>query len=416
MKIPFGDLSRQYKKYKNEFDSIITSVFEKGSFILGENLSDFEKNFASYLGIKNAIGVANGTEAIFLALKALDIGEGDEVITVSNTAVPTVSAIDGAGAKPVFVDILEDSYNINPQLIEEKISKKTKAIIPVHLYGNPCEMDSIMQIANKHGLKVIEDCAQAHGAKYKGKKVGTFGHISTFSFYPSKNLGANGDGGMIVTDDDELAEKVRLLRNYGFKDRYNSILRGYNSRLDELQAALLNFKLTKLDEWNMMRIKIAQKYIIGLKNTPLILAKIPKIPQIPQMPKMPRTSQTNDISNLNKLNLNNFNLDNLDFDNLSSYININNLSTFPVFHLFVARCKEERSKLIGYLLKEGISVLIHYPIPIHLQPAYSFLSYKAGDLPVTEKISQEILSIPIYPELEDKEIDYIIDKINKFYN
>jgi len=370
MKIPFGDLSRQYKKYKNEFDSIITSVFEKGSFILGENLSDFEKNFAGYLEIKNAIGVANGTEAIFLALKALDIGEGDEVITVANTAVPTISAIDGAGAKPVFVDILENSYNINPHLIEDKINQKTKAIIPVHLYGNPCEMDSIMQTANKYGLKVIEDCAQAHGAKYKGKKVGTFGDIAAFSFYPSKNLGANGDGGMVVTDDDELAEKVRLLRNYGFKDRYNSTLRGYNSRLDEIQAALLNFKLTRLDEWNMARIKIAQKYINGLKDTPLILPE---------------------------LNLNN------NFDN------------FSVFHLFVIRSKE-RSKLIGYLLKEGIAVLIHYPVPIHLQPAYNFLGYRAGDLPVTEKISQEILSIPVYPELEDKEIDYIIDRIKKFYS
>ena len=373
MKIPFGDLSRQYKKYKQEFDSIITSVFEKGSFILGENLSDFENNFAAYLGIKNAIGVANGTEAIFLALKALDIGEGDEVITVANTAVPTISAIDSAGAKPVFIDILENSYNMNPALIEDKINHKTKAIIPVHLYGNPCEMDSIMQIANKHGLKVIEDCAQAHGAKYKGKKVGTFGDIAAFSFYPSKNLGANGDGGMVVTDDNELAEKVRLLRNYGFKDRYNSILRGYNSRLDEIQAALLNFKLTKLDEWNMARIKIAQKYINGLKDTPLIL---------PQL----------------NLNINN------NFDN------------FSVFHLFVVRCKEQRSKLIGYLLKEGITVLIHYPIPIHLQPAYNFLGYSSGDLPITEKLSQEILSIPIYPELEDKEIDYIIDKVRKFYS
>ncbi|MCX6346914.1 MAG: DegT/DnrJ/EryC1/StrS family aminotransferase, partial [Actinobacteria bacterium] len=271
MKVPFGDLSRQYKKYKEEFDSIISGVFEKGSFILGENLTRFETNFSDYLGAKYAIGVGSATEALFLALKAIDIKNGDEVITVANTAVPTVSAIDFAGAKPVFADIEEASYNINPARIENRITLKTKAIIPVHLYGNPCNMDQILQIAQKYDLKVIEDCAQAHGAEYNGKKVGTFGDLSAFSFYPSKNLGANGDAGMIVTNNEELAGKVRLLRNYGFEDRYKSIIRGFNSRLDEIQAALLDFKLTKLDEWNLRRKQISNMYIKGLEGLPIIL-------------------------------------------------------------------------------------------------------------------------------------------------
>ncbi|MHB8277143.1 MAG: DegT/DnrJ/EryC1/StrS family aminotransferase, partial [Candidatus Humimicrobiaceae bacterium] len=246
MKIPFGDLSRQYKKYKKEFDNIISDVFANGNFILGENVTRFENNFSNYLGAKHAIGVGSATEALFLALKAIGIKNGDEVITVANTAVPTVSAIDFAGAKPVFIEIEESSYNINPKRIENRITLKTKAIIPVHLYGNPCNMDTIIQIAQKYDLKVIEDSAQAHGAEYKGKKVGTFGDFGAFSFYPSKNLGANGDAGMVVTNNEDLAVKVRLIRNYGFEDRYKSIIRGFNSRLDEIQAALLDFKLSKL--------------------------------------------------------------------------------------------------------------------------------------------------------------------------
>ncbi|MCL6087857.1 MAG: DegT/DnrJ/EryC1/StrS family aminotransferase [Actinobacteria bacterium] len=366
MKIPFGDLSRQYKVYKKGFDTIISGVFEKGNFILGENLLKFEENFARYLGVNHAIGVASGTEALFLALKAIDIKNGDEVITVANTAIPTISAIDFAGATPVFVDIEENSYLINPELIESRITSRTKAIIPVHLYGNPCNMDKIMQLAKNYNLNVIEDCAQAHGAEYKGKKVGTFGDFAAFSFYPSKNLGANGDAGMIVTNSKELAEKVRLLRNYGFEDRYKSVIRGFNSRLDEIQAALLDFKLTKLDYWNKRRLEIAKKYMEGLESLPLILPEI-----------KPDTS--------------------------------------PVFHLFVVRAKE-RGRLIGYLMKKEIAVLIHYPIPIHLQTAYEFLGYKKGDLPVTEKLSKEILSIPIFPELENKEIDYVTTSIKKFYS
>lgn len=365
MKVPFGDLSRQYKKYKKEFDGIISGVFKKGSFILGENLKSFEGNFAKYLGANHAIGVANGTEAIFLALKAVGAGDGDEVITVSNTAIPTISAIDATGAKPVFVDIEEKTFNIDPSKIESAITSKTKAIIPVHLYGNPCNMEKIARIAGKYKLKIIEDCAQAHGAEYKGKKAGTFGDCGAFSFYPSKNLGANGDGGMVVTNNGELAEKIKLLRNYGFADRYNSVLRGYNSRLDEIQAALLDFKLIRLDEWNKRRRQIAERYMSELGKLPIIIPSI-----------------------------------------------------FPehkhVFHLFVIRI-EERQKFLEFMSASGINLIIHYPIPIHLQPAYEFLNYKRGSLPVTEKVSEEILSLPIYPELEEKEISYIIAKIINYF-
>lgn len=366
MKVPFGDLSRQYKKYKEEFDSIISGVFEKGSFILGENLSRFETNFSNYLGAKNAIGVGSATEALFLALKAIDIKNGNEVITVANTAVPTVSAIDFAGAKPVFIDIEESSYNINPKQIENKITLKTKAIIPVHLYGNPCDMDQIMLIAQKYDLKIIEDCAQAHGAECNDKKVGTFGDLSAFSFYPSKNLGANGDAGMVVTNNEDLAVKVRLLRNYGFEDRYKSIIRGFNSRLDEIQAALLDFKLSKLDEWNLRRKQIAEMYNKGLEGLPIIL---------------PSTAPENK----------------------------------HVFHLFVIRVKQ-REKFIKFMSDEGVNTVIHYPIPIHLQPAYKYLNYKKGFLPVTEKVSEEIVSLQIYPDLEDNEVEYVIKSIKKFFN
>jgi len=365
MKVPFGDLSRQYKKYKKEFDAIITGVFEKGSFILGENVSRFETDFADYLGTKYAVGVGSATEALFLALKAIGIKNGDEVITVANTAVPTVSAIDFAGARPVFADIKEGSYNINPARIEKKITLKTKALIPVHLYGNPCEMDEIMEIAQKYDLKVIEDCAQAHGAEYKGKKVGTFGDLSAFSFYPSKNLGASGDAGMVVASSGELAQKVRLLGNYGFKDRYNSIIRGFNSRLDEIQAALLDFKLTKLNEWNLRRKQIAGMYNKGLAGLPIILPS-----------SLPESSH--------------------------------------VFHLYVIRVKQ-REKFMQFLSDEGVSTVIHYPIPIHLQPAYKYLSHKKGFLPVTEKVAEEIVSLPIYPDLEDAEVEHVIQTIKKFF-
>ncbi|MDD3521181.1 MAG: DegT/DnrJ/EryC1/StrS family aminotransferase [Actinomycetota bacterium] len=368
MKIPFIDLSRQYRAYKEDFDKITSEVFEKGSFVFGENCSAFEHEFAEYIGTSHGVGVGSGTEAIHIALLACGIKSGDEVITVSNTAVPTVSAIDFAGATPVFADI-DDSFDINPQLIEEKITDKTKVIMPVHLFGNPCKMDMICSIAEKHNLMVVEDCAQAHGAELNGRKAGTFGQVSCFSFYPSKNLGANGDGGMILTSDAEIARKAKLLRYYGFEDRYKSVMRGFNSRLDEIQAALLRFKLKKLESWIERRNQIAQIYAEGLKGLPL------KIPAV-----LPGGRH--------------------------------------VYHLFVTQLEnqEKRDRLMRYLSEKEITTLIHYPIPIHLQPAYDYLGCREGSLPVTENAAKTIVSLPLFPEMKNSETDYVIENIISFFN
>jgi len=366
--IPFGDLSRQYKKYRNEFDSITKTVFEKGNFILGENVAGFEEEFASYCGCRYGAGVGSGTEALHLALLACGIKPGDEVITVANTAVPTAAAIRLSGAVPVFADIEAETYNIDPSLIQPFITENTKAILPVHLYGNTCEIDKIMDIAKKHGLKVIEDCAQCHGAEFKGRKAGSFGHAGCFSFYPSKNLGAFGDGGMIVTNDAEIAERIKLLRNYGQQNRYFSKIEGTNSRLDELQAAYLRFKLTHLEEWNAKRIEIAGRYNDAFRETGLIL---------PFHHKYCR----------------------------------------HVYHLYVVRVKN-RDRFMGRLEEKGVKTLIHYPYPIHLQDAYknAGIGNGPGSLPITEKIAEEIVSLPIYPELTDEEVKYIIKTVIEFFN
>jgi len=361
MQIPFGDLSRQYKKYRKEIDEITRDVLSRGVFILGENVRNFEAEFARYCGCRYGIGVGSGTEALHLALLACGIKNGDEVITVANTAIPTVSAIRFAGGVPVFADIDEYSYNIDPAKIEEKITRKTKFIMPVHLYGNPCRMDEILEIAKRYGLKIIEDCAQAHGSAYRGKKAGSFGDAGAFSFYPSKNLGAFGDGGMVITDDEEIARKMMLLRNYGQKDRYFSVMEGYNSRLDELQAAILRFKLRHLDESNIRRMKIAHHYNESFKGLDMICP-------------LPQKDSTH------------------------------------VYHLYVMRVKNRKS-FMDYLAGCGISALIHYPYGAHLQDGYRYLGYREGSLPVTEMVCSQIVSIPIFPELEEKEISYIIAKI-----
>lgn len=363
--IPFVNLYRQYRKYKLEIDNAIQSVLNSGYFIFGENVKKFEFEFSNYCGLKYGIGVGSGTEALHLALVACGVSSSDEVITVANTAIPTISAISFAGATPVFIDIDENSFNINEDLIEEKITNRTRVILPVHLYGNPCEMDKILDIAHKYNLKVIEDCAQSHGAKYKGKTVGSFGNIGCFSFYPSKNLGAYGDGGIIVTDSKELNYKLRLLRDYGQIKRCYSVIKGFNSRLDEIQASILRFKLKKLNSWNEIRINIAKKYTQNFMDLPMIYPKVKP-------------------------------------------------EGMHVFHLYVIRVKN-RKKFINYLSKNGINTLIHYPIPIHLQPAYKELKIKEGSLPITEKVSKEIVSIPLYPELEDVEIDYIIERIKEYF-
>jgi dTDP-4-amino-4,6-dideoxygalactose transaminase len=362
--IPAADVKRQYESIKKEIDDAIRGTIDKGWFVLGENVDHFEKEFAGYLGAKHAVGVGSGTEALHLALVAIGVEAGDEVITVPNTAVPTVSAVSFAGAKPVLVDIDPDFHTMDPEKLEEKITKKTKAIIPVHLFGQSADMDPIMKIAKKHKLKVIEDACQAHGTEYKGKKVGTIGDVGCFSFYPSKNLGCYGDGGMCVTNDGKIAEKLKLLRNYGQKTRYHHAIKGFNSRLDEIQAAILRVKLKHLDGWNKKRREIAGKYDVLLKGSDVIPPKA------------------------------------------ASYSN-------HIYHLYVIRTKK-RDELQEHLKKNGINTIIHYPIPIHLQEAYADLGIKKGSLEISEKAAGEILSLPIFPELTDEEIETVAAKVKSF--
>lgn len=364
--INFLNLKKRVLLHKKEIDSVIKPVLESGWFILGKELSRFEDNFAKNLDIKYAIGVNSGTDAIFLALKALGIGLGDEIITVANTATPTISAIRMTGAMPVFVDIDENNFNINPDLIENKITSRTKAILPVHLYGYPANMGRILKIAKKHKLKVIEDAAQAQNAIYRNKFVGTIGDIGCFSFYPTKNLGAFGDAGAIVTKNKNLSEIIIQLRNYGEVSKYNNVREGVNSRLDEIQAALLNWGLKKLMVWNKKREALAEIYLNELKNLPIIL---------------PTDSNKDHVC---------------------------------VWHLFVIRSKE-RDELKSFLKDKGIETAIHYPMPIFEQPAYGFLEYSGKDLPVTKKVISEILSLPLYPELSKKEVMEICRTIKLFY-
>jgi dTDP-4-amino-4,6-dideoxygalactose transaminase len=364
MMINFSSPKDQYLSHKKAIDDAILKVLESGWDVLGNEVKSFEQEFATYIDVKYAFGVGSGTEALHIALKACNVGYGDEVITVSHTAVATISAITLCGASPVFVDIEPDYFTIDVEKIEALITSKTKAIIPVHLYGQPANMDAVLSIARKNNLFVIEDCAQAHGAEYKNKKVGSLGDISCFSFYPTKNLGAIGDGGAVLTNDDKLAAKINLLRQYGWAERYISHIDGWNSRLDEIQAAILRIKLKSLDNDNEKRIKIAESYAVLLGNPNITLPKV-------------------------------------------------RADARHVFHLYVIHLKE-RDKLLDYLKDHGIQTLIHYPVPIHLQKAY-LMKFKGSDnLFLTEKMSREILSLPIYPELELDQIDKIITAIKQF--
>jgi len=364
MKIFCSSPKNQYITYKKEINQAIKEVLSSGQYILGRQVTLFEKEFAKYIGTKYAVSVGSGTEALFLALKAYEIGKGDEVITVSHTAVATVAAIKWTGAEPVLIDIEPDYYTLNPQYLKKAISKRTKAIIPVHLYGQPANLSPILEIARQYGIRIIEDCCQAHGAIYKGKKVGLWGDIGCFSFYPTKNLGAIGDGGMIVTNNKEIAIKCRLLREYGWKEKYISYINGYNSRLDELQAAILRVKLKFLDEDNNKRVALATIYDNELEKTDLVLPD--------------KRTETN-----------------------------------SVHHLYVVRLKQ-RDNLKKFLERNDIYPLIHYPVPIHLQPTYKNRVKIIGSLKITEKISKEILSLPIYPELMLKEIKRITSVIKDF--
>jgi len=354
LKIPFADLKVEYSVIKDELDLAYHKVMDSGWFILGDEVSNFESEFAKYCGSKYCVGTGNGLGALFLILKAWEIGSKDEVIVPSNTYIATWLAISHTGATPVPVEPIEQTYNIDPKKIEESITEKTKAILPVHLYGQPADMDEICRIAKKYGLKVLEDAAQAHGASYKGKKTGSLGDAAGFSFYPSKNLGAFGDAGAVTTDDYELYEKIRKMRNYGSSKKNVNEMIGFNDRLDELLASFLRIKLRYLDEWNKNREKIALWYLNKLPHT---------FPNL-TLPKVPNWAK-------------------------------------PCWHLFVVGSKS-RIELMSQLAKHDVGTLIHYPTPPHLQGAYQHLKYSSGMFPLAEKISNEVVSLPTGIHLNEK--------------
>jgi len=365
MKIPLVDLKRQYHLIRDEVDEKIREVLESGRFILGENVEAFEEEFAKYCGIKYAVSVASGTDALTLCLKALGVSECDEVITVPNTFIATVDAISRNGATPIFVDIESGTYTMKVSDIKQKITERTKVILPVHLYGHPVDMAPLLKVAGENNLYVVEDACQAHGAEYKGSKVGSLGDCACFSFYPAKNLGAYGDGGMLVTNDEEIAERVRMLRNYGEQKKYYHAFVGYNSRLDEIQAAILRVKLKYLDKLVESRRRIARRYSELL-----------------------------------------FDISDVTIPCEKSYVK-------HAYHLYVIRAKR-RDELRSWLSYRGVSTGIHYPVPVHLQEAYRHLRFTDGSFPATEKVAREILSLPIFPELTENEVRYICTSIKKF--
>jgi dTDP-4-amino-4,6-dideoxygalactose transaminase len=364
MAVPFVDLKAQYRPIANEINTAISTVLSDSDFILGEQVEQFEQEFARASGVRYAIGVDSGTSALELALRACHIGPGDEVITAANTFIATALAISYTGAKPVLVDVDPLTYNMDSQCLEEAITERTKAVIPVHLYGQAADLDPILELARSRHLVVIEDACQAHGATYKGKRVGSMGDAAAFSFYPAKNLGAFGDGGAVVTNDERIAQAVRMLRNYGQSKKYIHDLRGYNRRLDTLQAAVLLAKLKYLDQWNAARREHAQMYRQQLAGTQVIT---------------PVAADYGD----------------------------------PVWHLYVIRA-QDRDGLRKHLTERGISTGIHYPVPIHLQQAYADLGYGPGSFPVTERASDQVLSLPMYAELTPEQIASVAEAIKEF--
>lgn len=362
--IPVANPLAQYLAHRAEVDEAIGRVLAGGRYILGPEVEAFEAEFAAYVGVRFGVGVASGTDALVLALRAAGVGPGDEVVTVSHTAVATVAAIELAGARPVLVDIEPDYYTLDPARLERAIGPRTRAVVPVHLYGQPAELGPILEVARRYGLRVVEDCAQAHGAVYRGRRVGAWGDLGAFSFYPTKNLGGLGDGGMVVTDDPELAGRLRLLREYGWAERYVSSLPGFNSRLDELQAAVLRVKLRHLEADNRRRAEIAARYDAGLAGTAV---RPPKV----------RPGATH------------------------------------VYHLYVVR-SWRREELRAFLAMRGVGTAVHYPVPVHLQPAYRGRVRVAGSLAETERAAREVLSLPIYPELTDREVATVIESIRAF--
>jgi len=362
MKIPLTDLKKQYQTIKEEIDSAIEQVITKTNFILGNEVEEFEEEMTDYLNVKFAVGVASGTDALVLALKALDIGEGDEVITTPFTFIATAEAITRAGAKPVFCDIDEKTYNMDADKIESRITPQTKAILPVHLYGLTCEMDKIVSLAQKHDLKIIEDAAQSFGAKYNDKKAGTIGNLGCFSFFPAKNLGAFGDGGLVVTNDEQIMQKLKSLRNHGQTKQYHYTMHGFNSRLDTLQTAILKVKLNHIDKWIEMRRENAEYYKKLFSGTDIITPFIP------------------------------------DYAEHS-------------FNYYTIRAEKNRDRIKNHLKENDIASAIYYPLCLHLQEVYKNLGHKLGDFPVAEKLQNEVLSLPMYPELEKKEMEEIVKSI-----
>lgn len=365
VQVPFLDLRATYTELQQEVDDAIGSVLRSGAFVLGKEVDAFEQQFAAYLGIKHCIGVGSGLDALHLALRALGAGPGDEVLVPSNTYIATWLAVSYTGATPVPVEPDPRTYNIDPSRIEAAITPRTRGIVPVHLYGQSADMDPILQIARQRGLWVLEDAAQAHGARYKGVRVGGLGDAAGWSFYPGKNLGAFGDGGAITTNSDEIADRVRVLRNYGSRVKYLNEVRGFNSRLDSIQAAILRIKLAHLDEWNARRREVAGHYARSLDGVALVL---------PQQ---------------------------------SAWAE-------HVFHLFVVR-SQHRDSLMQHLQARGIGSIIHYPIAPHLQNAYADLGLREGDLPLTERLHREVLSLPIGPHLGAEKTEAVIQAVRDFY-
>ncbi len=365
MRVPYLSFEPSNLKLKAEILQIFEEFFDKGWYILGEKVKEFEQAYASFNGVKNCIGVSNGLDALHLALKTLCIGEGDEVIVPSNTYIASALAISYVGATPVFVEPYINSYNINPSEIEHAVTKKTKAIMPVHLYGQACEMDHLMAIAEKYNLYVIEDNAQSQGASYRGKLTGSWGNINGTSFYPGKNLGALGDAGAITTNDSELARDASILRNYGSEKKYYNEVIGYNMRLDECQAGFLSVKLKYLKEWTRMRQEIAEWYNDALKNIEGLI-----LPVVAE-------------------------------------------NATHVYHIYMIRTKE-RDALQKWLNTQGIGTLIHYPVPPYLQKAYNHLNYMPGDFPIAEEIASTCLSLPVWPGIDKEDIFYIAENIKSF--
>jgi dTDP-4-amino-4,6-dideoxygalactose transaminase len=360
--VPFVDLKAQYLSIKDEVDNVVQDVILKSSFVGGEYVKSFEQNFAAYVGAKHCIGVGNGTDALYIALKSLGIKAGDEVLTAANTFIATSEAISLTGARPVFVDCDPVTYNIDVNRIEECITSKTRAIVPVHLYGQPADMDAIIEISKKHDLFVIQDAAQAHGAEYKGRKIGSLGDCACFSFFPGKNLGAYGDGGAIVTNNDDLGKSARMFANHGRLDKFGHEFEGTNSRLDGLQAAILNVKLTHLEEWTLRRREIARRYDEELRN----ICTVPK-------------AQTN---------------------------------ARHVYHLYVIRVKD-RDTIKSVLQQKGIATGIHYPMPLPYLKAYEHLGHTPQDFPVSYAFKDEILSIPMHGSMTERELAYVIEQIKE---